>query len=255
MYICEEMHRYFLYIAYNGGNYCGWQIQPNGNSIQQEIETALSTLLRQQVSITGAGRTDAGVHAREMVAHFDSKYLSDLEILTEKMNRILPRDIAVLKIREVISEAHARFDATSREYQYFITNRKDVFEYPFQYKIHYLPDIEKMNQAARILFEYNDFTSFSKLHTDVKTNRCEIQYAQWTKYDELYTFTIRADRFLRNMVRAIVGTLIDVGRDKLSFDEFRSIIEAKDRCRAGTSVPGQALFLNHISYPQHLFIS
>ena len=250
-----EMQRYFIYIAYNGGNYCGWQIQPNGNSVQQEIETALMTLLRRPVSITGAGRTDAGVHARQMVAHFDSERISEKNELEERINRILPKDIAIQQIREVIPEAHVRFDAISREYQYFITTRKDAFEYPFRYKINHPLDVEKMNQAAQILFEYNDFTSFSKLHTDVKTNFCEIKCARWTKEEDLYTFTIRADRFLRNMVRAIVGTMMDVGRNKLSLDEFRAVIEAKDRCKAGTSVPGQALFLTDIEYPENLFIS
>ena len=249
------MQRYFIYIAYNGGNYCGWQTQPNAHSVQQEIETALMTLLRRPVSITGAGRTDAGVHARQMVAHFDSERISEKNELMERINRILPKDIAIQQIREVIPEAHARFDAISREYQYFITTQKDAFGYPFQYKINHPLDMEKMNQAAQILFEYNDFTSFSKLHTDVKTNLCEINYARWTKEDDLYTFTIRADRFLRNMVRAIVGTMMDVGRNKLSLDEFRAVIEAKDRCKAGTSVPGQALFLTDIEYPENLFIS
>jgi pseudouridylate synthase I len=247
------MQRYFIYIAYNGGNYCGWQIQPNGNSVQQEIETALMTLLRRPVSITGAGRTDAGVHARQMVAHFDWEQLSEKGEFTERLNRILPKDIAIHQIREVAPEAHARFGAISREYQYFITTKKDAFEYPFQYKINHPLDVEKMNQAAQILFEYNDFTSFSKLHTDVKTNLCEIKYAHWTKEEELYTFTIRADRFLRNMVRAIVGTMLDIGRDKLSLDGFRTVIEDKDRCKAGTSVPGQALFLTNIEYPENLF--
>ena len=247
------MQRYFLYISYNGVNYCGWQIQPNGNSIQQEIETTLQTLLRKPVSITGAGRTDAGVHAKTMVAHFDFEFIQNKELIVEKMNRILPHDIAIHQIRQVSPEAHARFGALSREYQYFITTRKDVFNYPFQYKVSHPLDVEKMNQATKILFEYVDFTSFSKLHTDVKTNHCKIKYAHWEEKDELYTFTIRADRFLRNMVRAIVGTMIDVGREKLSLAGFREVIEVRDRCRAGTSVPGQALFLTDIEYPKELF--
>lgn len=248
------MQRYFLYISYNGSNYCGWQIQPNGSSVQQEIETALYTLLRQPVSITGAGRTDAGVHARQMIAHFDCELLSEKDRIIEKLNRILPKDIALHQMREVIPEAHARFDAVSREYQYFITMQKDAFRHPYQYKISHPLDVEKMNRAAEILFEYTDFTSFSKLHTDVKTNNCRIKRAHWEKENELYTFTIRADRFLRNMVRAIVGTSVDVGRGKLSLEGFRDVIEAKDRCKAGSSVPGQALFLTDIEYPEHLFI-
>ena len=246
--------RYFVYISYNGSNYCGWQIQPNGNSVQQEIETAIRMLLRQPISITGAGRTDAGVHARTMVAHFDSDPILNPDVFTDKINRILPKDIALLRIREVVPEAHARFDAVSREYQYFITTRKDVFRHSFQYKIAHPLHTEKMNEAAQILFEHTDFTSFSKLHTDVKTNNCKIIKASWEESDGSYVFTIRADRFLRNMVRAIVGTLIEVGRNKMSLPEFRSVIEAKDRGKAGTSVPGQALFLTDIEYPEHLFI-
>ena len=248
------MQRYFIFISYDGSDYCGWQVQPNGNSIQKEIETALRILLRQSISITGAGRTDAGVHAKQMVAHFDSETLLDKSFLVEKMNKILPRDIAIHQIQEVSSGAHARFDAVSREYQYFATTGKDAFLHPFQYKITHPLNIELMNEASRILLEYIDFTSFSKLHTDVKTNNCRIKYAYWEQKEELYTFTICADRFLRNMVRAIVGTIIDIGRRKLSLEEFRSIIEAKDRCKAGASVPGQALFLTKVEYPENLFI-
>lgn len=245
-----------MYISYNGKNYCGWQNQPNGISVQQEIEKGLKTLLRKSIPITGAGRTDAGVHALLMAAHFDWEGENDLDIdlLTDKLNRLLPSDIVIKKIVPVVPDAHARFDALSRTYQYFVCLKKDPFLHPFRLRIHHPLDIEKMNEAAAILFEYTDFTSFSKLHTDVKTNNCQIMHVEWTKESDLYTFTIKADRFLRNMVRAIVGTLLEVGRGKLTGEDFRRIIESKDRCKAGTSVAGQALFLTDIEYPDSIFI-
>ncbi|MDL2265920.1 tRNA pseudouridine(38-40) synthase TruA [Parabacteroides sp. OttesenSCG-928-G21] len=249
------MNRYFIHLGYNGANYCGWQSQPNGIAVQQEIEKALATLLREPCPIVGAGRTDAGVHARLMVAHFDwHTAIEDLAFLADKMNRLLPKDIAVYRIIPVKEDAHARFDALSRTYKYYITTRKDAFNYDWVYRIHGQLDCEAMNQACRVLFEYIDFTSFSKLHTDVKTNNCKIMEARWQEEDDLLVFTITADRFLRNMVRAIVGTLLEVGRGKLSIDGFREVIEAKDRGQAGTSVPGHALFLEHITYPEEVFI-
>lgn len=248
------MKRYFIRLSYNGACYCGWQNQPNGISVQRKIEETLGTLLRVSVAITGAGRTDAGVHAKIMYAHFDFEKEIDLSVLAEKMNRILPNDIAIRNISEVRIDAHARFDAISRTYQYFVTTRKDPFNYPFYYKITHPLDLEEMNKAARILFDYIDFTSFSKLHTDVKTNNCKIMQAEWNMpSEESYVFTIKADRFLRNMVRAIVGTLIDVGRGKISQEEFRNIIESKNRSNAGTSVPGNALFLTGIEYREAIF--
>ncbi|WP_080905348.1 tRNA pseudouridine(38-40) synthase TruA [Parabacteroides sp. Marseille-P3160] len=248
------MNRYFIYLGYNGANYCGWQIQPNGITVQQCVEEALATLLRRPVPIVGAGRTDAGVHARLMVAHFDSEAeIGDLSFLMKKLNRLLPKDIAVYRIRQVLPDAHARFDATSRTYSYYLTDRKDPFNYPFVWNLHGALDMEAMNCACRVLPEYTDFTSFSKLHTDVKTNNCRIDRAEWTREGELWTFTIRADRFLRNMVRAIVGTLVDVGRGKMTVEDFRKVIECKDRGKAGSSAPGHALFLTGITYPEHLF--
>ncbi|MDR2621049.1 MAG: tRNA pseudouridine(38-40) synthase TruA [Dysgonamonadaceae bacterium] len=247
------MKRYFIYLSYNGANYCGWQNQPNGVSVQQKIEESLSILLRKPVSITGAGRTDAGVHARMMVAHFDRDDSTGLPVnelveLTGKLNRILPPDISIQKIIPVPPDAHARFDAVSRTYQYYISFQKDPFNYPFHYRLNHPLNFDLMNEAAAVLFEYTDFTSFSKLHTDVKTNRCRIIQAGWTQTGDTGVFTITADRFLRNMVRAIVGTLLDVGREKLSIEDFRKVIEAKDRGKAGTSVPGNALFLVDIRY-------
>lgn len=249
-----SVRRYFIYLGYNGTNFCGWQIQPNGSTVQQSIEEALATLLREPVPIVGAGRTDAGVHARLMVAHFDWREpIGDLVFLAEKLNRLLPKDIAVYRIVPVVPEAHARFDATSRTYKYYITTRKDPFNYELTYKIPGRLDFEAMNEACKVLFDYIDFTSFSKLHTDVKTNNCRIMRAGWEQENDMWVFTIQADRFLRNMVRAIVGTLLEVGRGKLTVDGFRKVIEKKDRCSAGTSAPGHALFLENVTYPDELF--
>jgi tRNA pseudouridine38-40 synthase len=248
------LNRYFIYLAYNGKNYNGWQVQPNGITVQETIERALATLFRSPVPIVGAGRTDTGVHARRMVAHFDwNEPLPDLPSLTEKLNRILPKDIAIDQIVPVKEDAHARFDALSRTYTYYITTKKDPFTYEFAYKLHGVLDVDAMNKACDVLYNYIDFTSFSKLHTDVKTNHCHITHAGWEQEGDAWRFSITADRFLRNMVRAIVGTLIEVGRGKLSLQEFSAIIEAKDRCEAGMSVPGHALFLTDISYPEELF--
>ena len=246
--------RYFIYMAYNGENYCGWQNQPNGIAVQETIEKGLSTLLRMPIAIVGAGRTDAGVHARMMTAHFDYEQEGlDIIRLADKLNRILPKDIAIHKIVEVKDDAHARFDATSRLYRYYITTEKDPFLYPLKYKVHGNIDVEAMNTCAKVLFEYEDFTSFSKLHTDVKTNNCTIMQAQWERLGNNIVFTIKANRFLRNMVRSIVGTLLEAGRGKLDADGLRKIIEAKDRGAAGTSVPGHALFLEEIEYNNDIF--
>lgn len=241
-----------MYLGYNGGNYCGWQVQRNGVSIQEEIEKALAILLRVPTPILGAGRTDAGVHARQMIAHFDAD-VEDTVMLTEKLNRILPKDIAIYKTVRVKDDAHARFAATSRLYKYYITTQKDPFMYPYKYKVHGNIDLDIMNRCSDILFDYVDFTSFSKLHTDVKTNDCTIMYARWEKEGEDYIFTIKANRFLRNMVRAIVGTLLEAGRGKLDEAGMRRIIEAKDRSVAGCSVPGNALFLEEVEYPDEIF--
>lgn len=249
------MKRHFIYLAYNGANYCGWQIQPNGISIQETIEKALSTLLRTPISIIGAGRTDAGVHARMMAAHFDcEENILDLSILTNKLNGILPKDITIYTIREVNEDAHARFDAKSRLYKYYITTEKDPFLHHLKHKVYGSLDLEKMNACAKVLFEYEDFTSFSKLHTDVKTNNCTIMQAYWEKRGNDYIFTIQANRFLRNMVRSIVGTLLEAGRGKIDVEDMRHIIEAKDRCRAGTSAPAHALFLEEVEYDDNIYV-
>lgn len=249
--------RYFIYLAYDGTAYHGWQIQPNGNSVQEELMKALGILMRVETEVVGAGRTDAGVHASLMVAHFDSEKEWDTDLLTDKLNRLLPPDISVYRVCPVKDDAHARFDATSRTYKYYVTTAKTPFGRMYKCRLFGKPlDFEKMNQAAAALFNYTDFTSFSKLHTDVKTNNCRIMKASWEQVSETeWVFTIQADRFLRNMVRAIVGTLFEVGRGKLSVEGFCQVIEQKDRGKAGTSAPGHALFLVDITYPQELFLT
>ena len=247
--------RYFIYLSYDGTNYHGWQIQPNGDSVQETLMKALATFLRQEVEVIGAGRTDAGVHARLMVAHFDFERELDGAQVTDKLNRLLPPDIAVYKVCRVKQDAHARFDATYRTYKYYVTTRKDPFSRNYVWRLFNSLDFEKMNEAARTLFDYTDFTSFSKLHTDVKTNNCKIMHAEWTQVGETeWVFTIQADRFLRNMVRAVVGTLVEVGRGKMTIGDFKKVIENKDRCKAGSSVPGHALFLVDVGYPEELFV-
>lgn len=244
------MPRYFLHLAYNGADYHGWQSQPNAITVQETVEKALSRVLRRQVAIVGAGRTDTGVNARSMYAHFDvDNEIADPQRLISALNSLVGRDIAIYGIRRVADDAHARFDAVARTYKYFVTTRKSPFDYRFAWNPPYRLDVDAMNAAAARLADYIDFTSFSKLHTDVATNNCRIYEARWTAECDRLTFTIKADRFLRNMVRAIVGTLVDVGRGKTSVDEFCRIIERKDRCAAGASVPGNALFLWQVDYP------
>ena len=244
------MQRYFIYLAFDGTAYHGWQIQPNGDSVQQRLMDALQTLLRREVvEVTGAGRTDAGVHAKLMVAHFDDEEGVDCKKLTDKLNRLLPQDISVYKVEPVDTEMHARFSAKLRRYEYYVTTAKSPFMRQYRYRLHQTPDFELMNQAAKMLLEQEDFTSFSKLHTDVKTNICHVSRAEWSQVDEVtWVFNIQADRFLRNMVRAIVGTLLEVGFGKLSLEGFKRVIEQKDRCKAGMSVPAQGLFLAEVEY-------
>ncbi|MDE7413698.1 MAG: tRNA pseudouridine(38-40) synthase TruA [Muribaculaceae bacterium] len=269
--------RLFIKLAYEGAPFHGWQIQPNAVSVQQTIEEALSTILRVPVSIIGAGRTDTGVNARVMYAHFDwpeeaashwKDPLSAYSMTDGKrrfllsINRLCGPAIAIQDIFPVADDAHARFDASKRTYKYFVTFEKSPFLAPLSWHSPSLLDIEKMNQAASLLLTTDDFTSFAKLHSDAKTNICKVTRAEWKPWNSSFlpackraenprgiVFTISADRFLRNMVRAVVGTLVDVGRGKLSIDGFRKIIEAKDRCSAGTSMPPQALFLWDIEYP------
>lgn len=241
--------RYFVWFSYDGTAYHGWQIQPNGNSVQEELQRALSTLLREEISVTGAGRTDAGVHARQMVAHFDFSEAIDLEQLAYKLNRILPCDIAVDRVELVDDDMHARFSATSRTYHYYIHTKKDPFSRPYSTELHYELDFDKMNEAGRILMTYDDFGAFCKSHSDVKTTLCHVTKAEWVQTSATsWYFEITANRFLRNMVRAVVGTLIDVGRGRLTLDDFRKVIEGKRRTAAGESMPANALFLENIRY-------
>ena len=241
--------RYFVWFGYDGAAYHGWQIQPNGNSVQEELQRGLSTLLREEISVTGAGRTDAGVHARVMVAHFDTEKALDCRQLAYKLNRLLPQDIAVDRVEQVIADLHARFSATSRTYHYYIHTRKDPFRRAYSCEMHYDLDFAKMNEAGRILTTYEDFGAFCKAHSDVKTTLCQVTKAEWIQTsDSSWYFEITANRFLRNMVRAVVGTLIDVGRGRLSIDEFRKVIEGKRRTEAGESMPANALFLEEIVY-------
>ncbi|MDE6379156.1 MAG: tRNA pseudouridine(38-40) synthase TruA [Muribaculaceae bacterium] len=245
------MGRYFMRLAYRGAPFHGWQVQPNAVSVQGVVEKALSTALRTPMSIVGAGRTDTGVNAREMYVHFDfDGDLPDKGRLLVSINRLVGRDIAIRDIVPVHEDAHARFDAVERTYKYFVAFEKTPFFYPLSWYCSHRLDLDRMNEAARLLLRTDDFTSFAKLHSDAKTNICKVTKAEWHKEgDSNAVFTISADRFLRNMVRAVVGTLVDVGRGKMTVDEFRDIIERKDRCAAGQSMPGEALFLWNVRYP------
>ena len=251
--------RYFISLSYDGTNYSGWQTQPDAPTVQETIEKALTLVSRSTtpVAIVGAGRTDAGVHARGMVAHVDLPM--ELEAAREllfRTDRYLPHDIALHHLRPVKEEAHARFSAISRTYRYYVTLRKDPFQEARMLRLHFPLDFERMNVAAKQLLHFTDFTSFSKLHTDVKTNNCRVTEAYWQPGAEegQWIFTITADRFLRNMVRAVVGTLFQVGKGKLSVEDFAAVIEAKDRGRAGSSAPGHALYLEAVGYPEELYL-
>lgn len=240
--------RYFIHLAYNGTRFCGWQIQPNAPSVQETIEQALTKLLGETISIVGAGRTDSGVHASDYYAHFETEKLFDCKDITYKLNRILPYDIVISDIFPVKDDLHARFSAKLRTYTYTITTKKNPFAAETEYYLPIQLDITKMNQACEILLGTKDFTSFSKLHTDVNNNICTITKTNWEQQGNKLIFTISANRFLRNMVRSIVGTLIDVGRGKISIADFDAIIQCKDRQKAGVSIPACGLSLCAIEY-------
>lgn len=244
--------RYFIDLAYNGTKYHGWQNQPNAVSVQETIERALSVLLQNPTTIVGAGRTDAGVHALQMVAHFDADVVFDIPSLVFKLNSYLPDAIVIYNIYEVNVDAHARFDAISRTYHYKITQQKNPFANGLAYELSLALNIDDMNKAAKLLLNYKDFQCFSKTHTDVKTYYCVISEANWEVKDEFLIFTITADRFLRNMVRAIVGTMINIGLGKTSLEQLHQIINSKDRSEAGFSVPACGLYLANINYPKHI---
>lgn len=246
------MNRYFIHLAYNGKPFHGWQIQPNAPSVQEEINKCLSLILREEIHIVGCGRTDTGVHASDFYAHFETVKTftkEELEKLSFKMNRYFRQDIYINEIFQVEKDIHTRFDATSRCYKYIIAKVQSPFFSELSHHVHGDLDLKKMNQACKILFLHTDFTSFSKLHTQTKTNNCKIMLAEWKEKEDFFVFTIKADRFLRNMVRAITGTMLGVGQGKISLEEFENIIVAKNRSNAGVSVPGQALFLNEVEYP------
>lgn len=244
--------RYFVQFSYDGSDFHGSQTQPNGITVQQVMEQAFTTILRQPVALTFAGRTDAGVHALDMWAHFDLDNPKSLDTskLLNNLNSLLLSSIAVRQILPVTDDAHARFSALSRTYQYHITTCKDPFSQRFSARVAPGLDFDRMNQAAALLLGRQDFASFCRVHTDVKTTLCSVTEAHW---DDL-TFTITADRFLRNMVRAVVGTLLDVGYGRRSLDDFRAIIACHNRCAASQSAPAEGLFLTHISYPPTLFL-
>jgi tRNA pseudouridine38-40 synthase len=240
--------RFCISLAYNGTRYNGWQIQPNAVSVQETIEKELSKVLQEQISLVGAGRTDTGVHASCYFAHFDINQQFDTKDIVYKLNKMLPPDIVINSIHEVSNEYHARFGAKSRTYIYTLTTVKNPFTIETAWLYPYKIDLELMNKAAAVLMNYMDFTSFSKLHTDVANNNCTITSAKWEQVGNTITFTITANRFLRNMVRSITGTLLDVGQGKITIEDFEKIIESKNRQNAGQSIPAHGLCLVDISY-------
>jgi tRNA pseudouridine38-40 synthase len=248
--------RYFIFISYKGTSYHGWQIQPNSVTVQKILEDALSVVLNEKITTIGAGRTDTGVHALFFCAHFESIYpnLETTNNLVFRLNSYLPNDISVNYIKKVLPDANARFSATSRTYKYYISRIKDPFSENSTWFLYGKIDIILMNEACKLLPGHSDFTSFSRLHSGTKTNICKIYDAIWEQIGNRIVFTITADRFLRNMVRAIVGTMIEIGIGKISISEFEEIILANDRCRAGKSAPAKGLFLVNIDYPQEIFI-
>jgi len=246
--------RYFIELSYNGKDYHGWQNQPDAISVQEVLENALTIILKDKIAIVGAGRTDTGVHALQMFAHFDSEIVFNEEELVFKLNSFLPKDIAIHDIFKVKTETHARFDAVSRTYKYRVAFKKNAFNFESAYFFTKDLDLDKMNEAAKILFKYKDFQCFSKTNTDVKTYNCEIMEAEWQLIGDELHFTVKADRFLRNMVRAIVGTMINIGIGKMKISDLHAIIKSKDRSEAGYSVPAHALYLIEVEYPKDIKI-
>lgn len=241
--------RYFIWFSYDGTAYHGWQIQPNGVTVQSELQRCLSLLLHEEVSVTGAGRTDTGVHARRMAAHFDTEQTFDPQLLTHKLNGLLHQDIGVYGIEPVAPDLHARFSAVARTYHYYVHTQKNPFIRHYSLELHYQLDYELMNEAGRILLEYEDFGAFCKAGSDVKTTLCKVTKAEWVQTSPTeWHFEITANRFLRNMVRAVVGTLVEVGRKRLLLSDFRKVVEGKQRTQAGESMPAKALFLEEVVY-------
>jgi tRNA pseudouridine38-40 synthase len=248
LYLEKSNLRYFIKLAYNGTQYHGWQYQPNASSVQETMNKAVSILLNSEINLMGAGRTDTAVHAKVMYAHFDFKTPIDVQKLVHKLNSYLPKDIVVYDIIPVADEAHTRFDATKRTYEYHINTFKDPFLQEQSWYFHQKLDVDSMNEAAKLLFNHTDFQCFSKVNTDVNTFDCTIFQAHWKKEHSQLVFTISANRFLRNMVRSIVGTLINIGLHKITLDDFNNIIESKNRDKAGFSVPAHGLYLTEIDY-------
>ncbi|WP_445454464.1 tRNA pseudouridine(38-40) synthase TruA [Flavobacterium sp. 25HG05S-40] len=242
--------RYFIELAYKGTKYHGWQCQPDADSVQETLNKALTMLLKTPIDIVGAGRTDTGVHAKQMYAHFDFENDIDAPQMVHKLNAFLPKDIVIFDILKVSNEAHARFDATKRTYEYHIHTMKDAFENEGSYQFGQPLNLNLMNQACEILFQHTDFECFSKTNTDVRTFNCVIYEAYWKQIGTKIVFTITADRFLRNMVRAIVGTMINIGTGKINLADFEKILESKDRSKAGFSVPAHGLYLTKIEYQE-----
>lgn len=247
--------RYFIELQYNGAAYCGWQRQQEQPSVQQTLEKALSTYFRRPIEVVGAGRTDTGVHAAYYVAHFDlDGTIEDPDQAVYKLNRILPDDVAVATLTEVSATAHARFDAVEREYRYYLTAQKNPFTRPLMWHYSVPLDVEQMNRAAALLLTERDFTTFAKLNSNNKTNICRVVKAEWSEEEHgVLCFTIRADRFLRNMVRALVGTLVDVGRGRYTVEEFGEIVRSRDLSRSSGGAPAQGLYLYDVRYPEELF--
>lgn len=241
--------RYFIQFSYCGKAYHGWQGQPNAITVQQVLQECLSTLVKQAVVLVGAGRTDTGVHAKQMFAHFDVQVALNIEDIVYRINAFLPDDIAVQRLFGVPDQAHARFDALERTYEYFVVQQKNPFYIESAHYVKIPLDVEKMNESAALLLQYRDFECFSKSNTDVQTFICDVKEAQWAMKGDVLVFTIRANRFLRNMVRAIVGTLLEVGSGKRSANDVKAVINSKDRSLAGPSVPAKGLYLTKISYP------
>lgn len=242
--------RYFISLAYKGTDFHGWQIQPNAISVQQVVNEGLSVLLKDQISTLGAGRTDTGVHAKQMYAHFNTNVSFDCDEITYRLNAFLNHDVVVKSIFPVAEDVHARFDASSRVYEYWLIQEKNPFLKDAAWLVYGTLDFELMNEASAYLSEVSDFTSFAKVHSDVKTHICDVREARWEFKDGVWVFTIEADRFLRNMVRAIVGTLVELGKSKITLEQFKEIIKKLDRGAAGVSAPARGLYLTQVDYPE-----
>ncbi|GGF23795.1 tRNA pseudouridine(38-40) synthase TruA [Echinicola rosea] len=250
----ETIRRYFLEVAYKGTNYHGWQVQPNAVTVQEAINNALSTILRQRVATMGSGRTDTGVHGKQQFLHFDWKGEVKKDSFLKKINAVLPKDISAYDLREVHPESHARFDAAWRSYEYHISLRKNPFEETLSWHCFYRLDVAKMNEAAALLLQHRDFECFSKVKTEVNHFECEIKTAFWEQKDHHLVFHITANRFLRGMVRAIVGTLVEIGKGQLDLSGFQQILDSQDRRKAGIAAPPHGLFLSRVTYPEKIFI-